>query len=228
MLLGTHIDMNSTDTNAIDDTLSRFGVIPVVTISDPAHALPLADALIDGGLPIVEIAFRTPAAASVVRTLTLHRGGLIVGAGTILTPIDAQVARESGAAFGVAPGLNPRVIEQARHIGLPFIPGVCTPTETERALEIGCKLLKFFPAEAIGGARTLEALAGPYRHTGVRFVPTGGVNPENLERYSTCDSVAAVGGTWIATPEDIASGRWQQIADKCRAATATIRRIRAK
>ena len=218
--------MQTDQTPPVFDAIARFGVVPVVTIADASHALPLADALIAGGLPIVEVAFRTPEAASVVRTLTLHRAGLIVGAGTMLTPIDAQVARESSAAFGVAPGLNPKVVEQARHVGLPFVPGVSTPTETERAMELGCKLLKFFPAEAMGGAKTLEALSGPYRHTGVRFIPTGGVNVENLERYLKCAVVAAVGGTWIATPEDLAAGRWGQITEKCKEAVGIVRGVR--
>jgi 2-dehydro-3-deoxyphosphogluconate aldolase/(4S)-4-hydroxy-2-oxoglutarate aldolase len=202
--------------------VSELGVVPVIAIDSVEHALPLADALLSGGLPLVEITFRTKAAAEVIRLLSTARPELTVGAGTVLTPETVQTAVDAGARFAVAPGLNPRVVEAARELKLPFVPGVANPTDIETALELGCKLLKFFPAEALGGTKLLAALSAPYKHTGVRFMPTGGVSPANLGAYLALDTVAAVGGTWIAKKEDMADGRWEEIARRCREARATV------
>lgn len=204
------------------DRIAEFGVVPVIAIDSVAHALPLADALIAGGLPVVEITFRTAAAAEVIRILAKERPALIVGAGTVLTPETAQTAVDAGARFAVAPGLNPRVVQAAQELKLPFVPGIANPSDIEAALELGCKLLKFFPAEALGGTKLLSALSAPYKHTGVRFMPTGGASPANLESYLKIDTVAAVGGTWIAKKEDMAEGKWDEIAQRCREARALV------
>lgn len=207
----------------MSEVLSRIAeleIVPVVAIDRVTHALPLADALLAGGLPVVEITFRTQAAADVIRTLSRERPDLIVGAGTVLTPETVQTAVSAGAQFAVAPGLNPRVVQAALELNLPFVPGVATPTDIEAALENGCRLLKFFPAEAVGGTRLLSALSAPYRHTGIRFMPTGGISPANLDSYLALDTVAAVGGTWIAKKEDMAQGNWNEITDRCREACA--------
>ena len=198
--------------------VSELGVVPVIAIDSVDHALPLADALLAGGLPVVEITFRTKAAAEVIRTLSDTRPDLIVGAGTVLTPETLQTAVDAGARFAVAPGLNPRVVAAARRLGLPFVPGVANPTDIEAALELGCTLLKFFPAEALGGTKLLSALSAPYKHAGIRFMPTGGISPANLGAYLALDTVAAVGGTWIAKKEDMADGKWEEIASRCREA----------
>ena len=200
----------------IFDQIARFRVVPVIAIESPDAALLLADALIEGGLPIAEITFRTEAAAVVIRKMTQERPALLVGAGTILTLDNLKSAIDSGAKFGVAPGFNPKIVEAAQKAGFPFVPGVCTPTEVEAALSSGCKVLKFFPAGAIGGMTMLKALLAPYGHTGVQFMPTGGVSPKNLGEYLATKGVIACGGTWIATKEDIAEGRWEQIAARCR------------
>ena len=200
--------------------IAELGVVPVVAIDTVNHALPLADALLAGGLPVVEITFRTQAAAEAIRILSSERPGLIVGAGTVLTPETVQTAVNAGAQFAVAPGFNPRVVQAARDLNLPFVPGVATPSDIEAALESGCRLLKFFPAEAVGGTRLLSALSAPYRHTGVRFMPTGGISPANLDSYLALDTVAAVGGTWIAKKEDMTQGNWDEIAGRCREACA--------
>jgi 2-dehydro-3-deoxyphosphogluconate aldolase/(4S)-4-hydroxy-2-oxoglutarate aldolase len=202
--------------------VSELGVVPVIAIDSVDHALPLADALLAGGLPVVEITFRTQAAAEVIRLLSKARPGLIVGAGTVLTPETVQTAAAAGARFAVAPGFNPRVVGAAGELKLPFVPGIANPTDIEAALESGCKLLKFFPAEALGGAKLLSALSAPYRHTGVRFMPTGGASPANLGAYLALDTVAAVGGTWIAKKEDMAGGKWEEIALRCREARAMV------
>ena len=208
------------------DRVAALGVVPVIAIDNIEHALPLADALLSGGLPVVEITFRTAAAAAVIRLLAKERPALIVGAGTVLTPETVQTAVEAGAQFAVAPGLNPRVVLAAQELKLPFVPGVANPSDIEAGLELGCKLLKFFPAEALGGVKLLEALSAPYKHTGVRFMPTGGATPANLPFYLKIDTVAAVGGTWLAKKEDLAEGRWELIAQRCREACAIVKAIR--
>jgi len=209
------------------ELIGRLGIVPVVAIEDPKAALPLADALLRGGLPIVEITFRTAAAAEVIRTLAVQRPALLVGAGTVLTQANLQAAVSAGARFAVAPGLNPDTVKQARELGLPFVPGVATPSEVEQAMALGCSTLKFFPSEPMGGVEMLNALGAPYGHTGVKFVPTGGVTPANLESYLACKVVAAVGGTWLAKKEDLAAGNWPEIQRRCEAAVETLRRARS-
>ncbi len=208
------------------EKIAEFGVVPVIAIDSAEQALPLADALIAGGLPLAEITFRTEAAAEAIRQIAKNRPQMLVGAGTVLTPATVAAAREAGAAFAVAPGLNARVVGSARALGLPFVPGTANPSDVEIGLELGCKLLKFFPAEALGGAKLLSAIYAPYKHTGVKFMPTGGVTADNLESYLSLPAVAAVGGTWLAKPADIAAGNWDAIAARCRAAREIVARVR--
>ena len=197
------------------EQIAKLKVVPVIAIESPDAALPLADALIGGGLPIAEITFRTEAAAAVIRKMSLERPNLFVGAGTILTLDNLKAAVDSGAKFGVAPGCNPKIIEAAHVMNFPFVPGICTPSDIEAALSCGCKILKFFPAGAMGGLTLLKSLIAPYGHTGVQFMPTGGVSPANLNEYLSTKGVVACGGTWIATKEDIADGKWELIASRC-------------
>jgi 2-dehydro-3-deoxyphosphogluconate aldolase / (4S)-4-hydroxy-2-oxoglutarate aldolase len=211
----------------IFNQIARLGIVPVIAIENAAAAVPLADALIAGGLPVVEITFRTAAAAEAIRKIAKERPQIIIGAGTILTRANVEAAKASGAAFGVAPGLNPEIVKYAREMGLPFVPGIATPSDIELGLSLGCKFLKFFPAEANGGVKMLEALSGPYQHTGIRFMPTGGVNPAILESYLKLDTVAAVGGTWIAKKEDLANGNWGEIPGRCQAALEMVAKVRA-
>lgn len=199
----------------IFERLSQFGVVPVIAIESPDDAVALADALIEGGLPVAEITFRTDAARKVIETLACARPELFLGAGTVLTPENADAAKEAGAQFAVAPGFNPAVVNCAREVGLPFAPGIATPSEIEQAMGLGCRVLKLFPAEALGGVKTLNALAGPYKHTGVKFIPTGGVNAGNLKSYLDTGIVAACGGTWVAKKADIAAGNWDAIKARC-------------
>ncbi len=203
-----------------------IGVVPVISIDRVEDAIPLGDALLSGGLPVVEITFRTAAAAEAIRKLARERPQMAVGAGTVLTIDNLEAARDSGASFAVAPGLNPLIVERALEIGLAFVPGVATPSDIERGLSLGCKLLKFFPAEALGGVPMLESLSGPYKHTGVRFLPTGGVNTSNLESYLRLDTVAAVGGTWIAKKQDFADLNWEGIRHRCEAALKVVTNAR--
>ena len=210
----------------IFENLSRFGVVPVIAIDDASAALGLADALAAGGLPVAEITFRTAAAAEVMKRIVAQRPDMIVGAGTVLTADNLKRAVDSGAKFAVAPGFNPTVVQAALDAGLPFAPGVMTPSDIEGAVELGCRVLKFFPAGAAGGVKMLSAISAPYKHLGVKFVPTGGIKPENMHEYLQLSEVAAVGGTWLATRESIAGGDWAGIAARCADAVKIVRAVR--
>jgi 2-dehydro-3-deoxyphosphogluconate aldolase/(4S)-4-hydroxy-2-oxoglutarate aldolase len=212
----------------IGKRIRELGVVPVVAIDDVRGALSLADALIEGGLPVAEITFRTAAAEHVIKTLSSARPQLLVGAGTVLTSAQMMAAQAAGASFAFAPGFNATIVSRARKLGLPFVPGVATPSEIEEALAQGCTFLKFFPAGDFGGVKMLTSLAGPYEHTGVRIVPTGGVDLTNLEAYLACKIVAAVGGSWLARKEDLAAGHWQVIRRRCEEAAAIVRMVRAR
>jgi 2-dehydro-3-deoxyphosphogluconate aldolase/(4S)-4-hydroxy-2-oxoglutarate aldolase len=208
--------------------LESYGVIPVVAIESLEHAIPLADALIEGGLPVAEITFRTQSAADVIKTLKKERPELLVGAGTILSVENLIKAQEYGASFGVAPGFNPEIVGKAVALGFPFFPGVMTPSDVEKGLSVGIKILKFFPAEASGGLSMLKALSAPYAHLGVRFIPTGGININNLEGYLISNQVLAVGGTWIAKKDVIASRQWDRIKENALAVGKVVSQIRGK
>lgn len=200
----------------VNQVIEKYRVVPVIAIEDANAALPLADALLEGGLPIAEITFRTAAAADVIDTMARMRPELFVGAGTLLSTQNVEDAIKAGAKFGVAPGCNLETVDFAMANGFPFMPGVCTPSDIEAALSIGCTMLKFFPAGAMGGVKMLKALYGPYKHMGVRFMPTGGVTADNLAEFLAQPGVAACGGTWIATSADIAAGNWTAIKDRCK------------
>jgi 2-dehydro-3-deoxyphosphogluconate aldolase / (4S)-4-hydroxy-2-oxoglutarate aldolase len=208
------------------EVVRKHVVVPVIAIDDAQSAIPLADALLEGGLPVAEITFRTAAAAEVIARIAKERPSVILGAGTVLSEENLRRARDAGARFAVAPGLNPQVVSEAGQLGLPFIPGVVTPSEVEQALSLGARLLKFFPSEAFGGLKVIKALAAPYAHMGVKFMPTGGVTTANLPDYLAVEVVACVGGTWIASREAIAEKKWAQIRDNCRAAVELAKKIR--
>jgi 2-dehydro-3-deoxyphosphogluconate aldolase / (4S)-4-hydroxy-2-oxoglutarate aldolase len=211
---------------ALNDVFARLGVIPVLSVEEVERAEPLADALAAGGLPVAEITFRTAAAAAVIERLARRRPDVLVGAGTVLSVESLLAARDAGARFALAPGFTPEVVAKAQEIGMPFFPGVMTPSEIQGALACGARVVKFFPAQAAGGPAMLRALAAPYAFYGVRFIPTGGVNSENLEAWLALESVVAVGGTWIATPQQIAGGDWVGIRGRAAAARAAVARCR--
>ena len=198
----------------------RKRIVPVVVVDDEDSAEALAEALLAGGLDVMEITFRTAAAARAIRRIAVKYPAILLGAGTLLERDQVLRARDAGAVFGLAPGLNPRIVETAAECGLAFAPGVMTPGEVEQALGLGCKLLKFFPAEAAGGIAMLKALAGPYAHTGVKFIPTGGVTAGNLAVYLKSPMVAAIGGSWMVDKELVAAGRWDEITRLTREAVA--------
>jgi len=211
----------------MDMTAALFdaGVVPVVTVSRPEQGVSIAEALLAGGLTCVEITFRSDAAPGAIESIRAHLPALLVGAGTILTTAQADAAIAAGASFIVAPGLNPTVVDHVLGRGIPMLPGVCTPSEIEQALARGLGLVKLFPAGAMGGVEFLRALAGPYPT--VRYVPTGGITPANVAEYLAVPFVAAVGGTWLATPDVVAAGEWETIRGLAADAAAMVRRARS-
>lgn len=184
-------------------------VIPVVDLPDAGRAVPLARSILGGGLDCVEVTFRTPAAREGLTLIRKRFPEILLIAGTVRFPKQVDVALECGADLIVSPGLVPAVVDHCSELGIPVLPGVCTPTEIDAAYAKGVDTVKFFPAESMGGAATLRALCGPYRET--RFVPTGGVNADNLRSYLTNPQVLACAGTWMATVELITSGQFEEI-----------------
>jgi 2-dehydro-3-deoxyphosphogluconate aldolase/(4S)-4-hydroxy-2-oxoglutarate aldolase len=183
-----------------------------ITVVDRVEdAVPLAEALFAGGLKVMEITFRTAAAAESIQRIRQKVPQMAIGAGTLLTPDQVQEAIDVGAQFGVSPGLNESVLSAAQERHLPFFPGVMTPTEVDRALNLGWKHLKFFPAEPAGGAAMLQALAAPFAHTGVKFIPTGGINAAKLPDYLVIPQVAAVAGSWMGERKLILEKAWSKI-----------------
>ena len=191
-------------------------VIPVLVIEDVAHAVPLAEALVAGGLPALEVTLRTPAALDVIRAMASVEGGM-VGAGTLLTPADVRAAKEAGARFGVSPGITDRLVAACEEADLPLLGGVATVGEAMGMLERGYNVCKFFPAEANGGAKALKAFAGPLPQ--MNFCPTGGVTPENAKDYLSLPNVLCVGGSWIASSDLVNAGKWSEIEERARVAS---------
>ncbi|MCB1351517.1 MAG: bifunctional 4-hydroxy-2-oxoglutarate aldolase/2-dehydro-3-deoxy-phosphogluconate aldolase [Rhodobacteraceae bacterium] len=191
-------------------------VIPVLVIEDVAHAVPLAEALVAGGLPALEVTLRTPAALDVIRAMASVEGGM-VGAGTLLTPEDVRAAKEAGARFGVSPGITDRLVAACEEADLPLLGGVATVGEAMGMLERGYNVCKFFPAEANGGAKALKAFAGPLPQ--MNFCPTGGVTPENAKDYLSLPNVLCVGGSWIASSDLVNAGKWSEIEERARVAS---------
>jgi 2-dehydro-3-deoxyphosphogluconate aldolase/(4S)-4-hydroxy-2-oxoglutarate aldolase len=193
------------------ESLLHQRLICVAVIDRPDDAVPLAEALLAGGLKVMEVTFRTATAADSIARIRQNLPAVAIGAGTLLDADQVQRAVDAGAQFGVSPGLNEAVLAVAQKNQIPFFPGVMTPTEVGRALDLGWKHLKFFPAEAAGGVAMLKALAGPFAHTGVKFVPTGGINAANLPNYLAAPQVAAIGGSWMAERKLVADKAWSKI-----------------
>ena len=183
-------------------------IVPVLVVDDAAHAAPLARALVEGGLPALEVTLRTPAALDVIREMAAVPGG-VVGAGTLLTPADVLAAKDAGAVFGVSPGATDRLLDACEDADLPLLPGAATASEAMRLLERGYSMLKFFPAEASGGAAALKAIGAPIPQ--VKFCPTGGVSPGNAESYLALSNVVCAGGSWVAPKDKVIAGDWAGI-----------------
>lgn len=206
------------------DRLRAAGVIPVVEIEDDERAVALAQALEAGGLPIVEVTFRTEAAANALRLIARAAPRVFLIAGTVTSTRQADVARDAGVGLLVAPGLNRDVVEHAIQIGVPMMPGVCTPSEVESALSLGLTAVKLFPIGPIGGLPYLKAIAAPYQ--AMKWNPTGGITAETLATYLSVDSVLACGGSWVAPRADIAAGLFEEISARAAAAVEIVRLAR--
>ena len=191
------------------EKIGELGIVPVVKIEKAEDALPLGKALLDGDLPITEITFRTSAAEESIKTLTKELPNLLVGAGTVLTIEQAKKAVSAGAKFIVSPGFNPRIVDYCIENSIPITPGINNPTQIEMALERGIEVVKFFPAEASGGLSLLKSMSAPY--TGIKFIPTGGVNQNNLCSYLSYNKVHACGGSWMVKADLISSGNFAEI-----------------
>lgn len=220
--------MNKAFPDSLQAKIEEAGIVAVLIIEDAAKAVPLAQALLRGGVQAIELTLRTPAAMDALREI---RGGvpeMMVGVGTVLQPAQIAPIVEAGAAFAVSPGLNPRVLTAAREAGLPFAPGVATPSDIECAIEHGCSLLKFFPCEPSGGLGFLRAIAAPYAHLGLRYIPLGGINEDNLAAYSSDPLIAAIGGSWLAPKPLVQASDWEGITAIASKAVETISASRKK
>ncbi len=210
----------------IVETLKSAGIIPVIVIEKEEQAVPLAKALVKGGLPVLEVTFRTKAAAGAIAAIKREVPEAIVGAGTILTVEQLRAAKEAGAVFGVAPGFDPVIMAAAKAEQIPFCPGIATASELSQALTAGAPMVKFFPAEAAGGVKMIKNLLGAFRFTGVKFMPTGGVNLSNVGDYLAVPEIVACGGTWIVPKDALAAGDYGAIEKLAADASALVKKIR--
>jgi len=194
--------------------LSRAHILSAAVIDNPEHAVPLARALLAGGLNIMEVTFRNAHAAECIRRIRNEVPAMTVGAGTLLSAAQVDEARAAGAQFGVSPGFNPTVVRHAVAVHFPFAPGVFTPGEMEQSLELGCPIVKFFPAATGGGLDFIKSVAAPYAHTVLRLIPLGGIGEANLVEYLGLPLVIAVGGSWLTDRQLAAAGQWDEITKK--------------
>ena len=211
---------------SVVDILGSTGVVPVIVIEREEQAVPLARALVKGGLSVLEVTFRTAAAADAIAAIRSEVPEAIVGAGTLLSVDQVRAAKKAGAAFGVAPGFDPAIVDEARGKLLPFCPGVATASELSQALSAGCELVKFFPAEAAGGVKMIKNLLGAFRFTGVKFMPTGGVSAANLADYLSVPEVLCCGGTWVVPKAALEAGDYAAIEKLAAEASAIVRGVR--
>ena len=193
----------------IEERFHEFGVVPVVVLEDEKAAVPLAKALVQGGLPCAEVTFRTEAAAESIRLMSEAYPDMLVGAGTVLTTEQVDLAVKSGAKFIVSPGFDPEVVDYCLEKNIPVLPGCITPSEVAQAVKRGLKVVKFFPAEQAGGIAMIKAMAAPYYN--VKFMPTGGISPKNLNDYLSCDKILCCGGSWMVKGDMIKNGEFDKI-----------------
>ena len=210
--------------NEVLEKFSKIGIVPVVVINDAKDAAPLAEAMIKGGLPVAEVTFRTEAAEESIRIIHEKFPEMLLGAGTVLTTEQVDRAVAAGASFIVSPGINPKVVEYCVKKNIPITPGTCNPTNVETALEFGLDVVKFFPAEQAGGLAYIKAIAAPY--VNMKFMPTGGINPENVRDYLAYDRIIACGGSWMVKGDLIKNGQWDEITRLCAEAVQIVKEVR--
>ena len=203
----------------VQNEIAKDGIIAVLEIESEKNAVPLAKALLEGGVTVIELTLRTPAAIPSMLLIEKEVPQMYIGIGTIIEKGQAaMVKKESGVRFGVSPGINPEIVKEAMAAGLPFAPGIATPSELELAVSLGCRVVKLFPAEGMGGLSYLKSIDGPYNHLGIKYIPLGGVTPDNLASYAKFGSVLAVGGSWIANKDLINAQNWKEITKRAREA----------
>ena len=198
------------------ERLRNSGVVAGFSVDKAEHGVPIARALLKGGIDAIELTLRTPPAMEALKAICAEVPEILVGVGTILTPETVREVKAAGADFGVAPGMNPRVIEAAKDAGLPFAPGICTPSDLEAAIELGCRFVKFFPAEPAGGVAYLRSMATPYKHLGIQYFPLGGLNADNMLDYLNEPNVPTIGGSWIVKNELVKTEDWAGISARAR------------
>lgn len=208
------------------ETIQKMGVVPVVILNDAKDAAPLAKALVEGGLPCAEVTFRTEAAEESIRIMANDFPEMFVGAGTVLTIDQVDRAAAAGAKFIVSPGFQPEIVDYCLEKEIPVFPGCITPSEVAQAVKRGLKIVKFFPAEPFGGVATIKAMAAPY--TGLKFMPTGGVNAKNLESYLSFDRIIACGGSWMVNGALVKEGKFDEIKALTEEAVKLVAEIRNK
>jgi 2-dehydro-3-deoxyphosphogluconate aldolase/(4S)-4-hydroxy-2-oxoglutarate aldolase len=203
----------------VQNEIAKDGIIAVLEIESEKNAVPLAKALLEGGVTVIELTLRTPAAIPSMLLIEKEVPQMYIGIGTIIEKGQAaMVKKESGVRFGVSPGINPEIVKEAMAAGLPFAPGIATPSELELAISLGCRVVKLFPAEGMGGLSYLKSIDGPYNHLGIKYIPLGGVTPDNLASYAKFGPVLAVGGSWIANKDLINAQNWKEITKRAREA----------
>lgn len=212
--------------NEVLKKIQEIGIVPVVVLNDAKDAAPLAKALCDGGLPCAEVTFRTDAAEESIRIMTEQFPQMLVGAGTVLTTEQVDRAVAAGAKFIVSPGLNPRIVKYCVEKGILITPGCSNPSDIEVALENGLEVVKFFPAEPAGGLNMIKAMAAPY--VGVKFMPTGGINPTNVRNYLAYDRILACGGSWMVKGSLVDAGEFDKIEELTREAVEIVKESRGK
>ena len=210
--------------NEVLERIQEIGIVPVVVINDAKDATELAKALCDGGLACAEVTFRTDAAEESIRIMTEQFPQMLVGAGTVLTTEQVDRAVDAGAKFIVSPGLNPKIVKYCVEKGVLIIPGCANPSDIEQALEHGLEVVKFFPAEAAGGLKMIKAMAAPY--TGVKFMPTGGINQTNVKEYLAYERILACGGSWMVKGSMVDAGEFDQIEALTREAVGIVKESR--
>lgn len=216
--------MSDTALSPVLASLAQHKIVPVIALEDAASASPLAEALMAGSLPVAEVTFRTAAAQAAIKAMSAHKG-MIVGAGTVLSPTQVDQAIDAGATYIVSPGLNPKVVEHCIKRGIPITPGAVTPTEIEMALDLGLKIVKFFPAGEYGGLKTIKALSAPYGM--MKFIPTGGISAANLAEYLAFKAIHAVGGSWMVSKELLAAKNWAEVTRLATEATTIAKSAKA-
>ena len=210
--------------NAVLEQFQKIGIIPVVVLDDAKDAEPLGRALMEGGLPCAEVSFRTAGAEESIRIMSEKFPDMLVGAGTVLTTEQVDRAVAAGAKFIVSPGINPKVVEYCVKKNIPITPGTCNPSNVETALEFGLDVVKFFPAEPAGGLKYIKAIAAPY--VGMKFMPTGGINAENVKDYLKYDRILACGGSWMVKGDLIKAGDFEKIKELTAEAAQIVKDIR--